>query len=426
MASTDKQTLSAANPAAEPLPRQIGRYRILGRLGAGGMGTVYRAEDPELHRIVALKLPRFDGPPQSVVVRVQRFQREAQAAAGIRHPHVCPIYDVGEHEGQPYVVMAFIEGESLAERLTRRGRYENPVQAVQIVRQILDALEVVHDHGIIHRDLKPSNILFDAGDHAILTDFGLARRTDDGAGLTSEGMVVGTPAYMAPEQADGRLQSVGPWTDLYSLGVILYQMLTGRLPFEGPPLKVMAEIIHARAPSPSLFRPDLDPGLCAIIRKATAPTVQERNQNAREFNRALAGWASSITAVTASQVPVVHLMYLKHGVRWSIAKMWRHWRVLVCALVCLLLGGGIGYGFRSPGASKPLHVGYVQGDIQLREANGIATEKCNGFKVECYDTFVVIYVDRKKEPTWTDNYVLTIPWSKIESLTLQPAAGAPK
>src|SRR6516165_8964084 len=185
------KTLSASDQAGGPIPAQIGRYCILGRLGAGGMGTVYKAQDPQLNRIVALKLPRFDGPAHGLVLRVQRFQREARAAASIRHPHVCPIYDVGEHEGQPYVVMAYIEGESLATHLARQGRYENPYQAVNLIRQVLDALETVHSHGIIHRDLKPSNILLDTAGRAILTDFGLARPTDDSEGLTSEGIVVG-------------------------------------------------------------------------------------------------------------------------------------------------------------------------------------------------------------------------------------------
>jgi serine/threonine protein kinase len=276
MLPTHDRTVSGSDQSQDHIPAQIGRYRILGRIGAGGMGTVYKADDPQLNRIVALKLPRFDGPAQGLALRVQRFQREARAAAGIRHPHVCPIYDVGEYEKQPYVVMAYIEGESLAAHLARQGRYENPCQAVTLIRQVLDALEVVHSHGIVHRDLKPSNILLDAAGRAILTDFGLARQTDDKEGLTSEGVVLGTPAYMAPEQASGQPRAVGPWTDLYSLGVILYQMLTGRLPFEGTALKVMAQIVHESAPLPSSWRPDLDPALEAVVRKAMARVLVQR------------------------------------------------------------------------------------------------------------------------------------------------------
>jgi serine/threonine protein kinase len=164
-----------ASEAAE-LPARVGRYEILGLLGAGGMGRVYKAHDPQLGRVVAVKVPRFDGPTGTQELRKARFLREARAAAAVRHPHICPIYDVGEEGGLPYVVMAFIEGESLAERLRTRGRYEDPRLAVALTRQVASALEAVHEHGIIHRDLKPGNILLDrAGTFAHLSDFGLAR-----------------------------------------------------------------------------------------------------------------------------------------------------------------------------------------------------------------------------------------------------------
>jgi serine/threonine protein kinase len=275
------------------IPARIDRYEIVGCLGTGGMGTVYKARDPQLNRVVALKVPRFDGPSERLVLRVQRFQREARAAACLRHPHVCPIYDVGEHEGQPYVVMAYLEGDSLAKQLAGQGRYEDSRQAVDVIRQMPDALEAIHSHGIIHRDLKPSNVVFDAVGQAILTDFGLARSMEDTEGLTSEGVVVGTPAYMAPEQAAGQIDHVGPWTDLYSLGVILYQMLACRLPFEGPALKIMAQILHDSPPLPSSLRPDLEPALEAIIVKAMAREPQNRFQSAQEFKEILARWPAS-------------------------------------------------------------------------------------------------------------------------------------
>jgi serine/threonine protein kinase len=276
-------TQTSPGAPAEPLPEQIGRYRILGRLGAGGMGTVYKAHDPQLDRVVALKLPHLLGPPRDRVQRAQRFQREARAAAQVWHPHVCPIYDVGEHDGQPYVVMACLDGESLAERLAGQRRFDHVGQAVALARQILDALEAVHARGIIHRDLKPGNIIIGPGNRAVLTDFGLARPENDTEHLTSEGVVVGTPAYMAPEQAGGESARVGPWTDLYSLGVVLYQMLTGRLPFEGPPLTVLTKILHDPPPPPSRFRPDLDPTLEGILLKSLAKEPGERYQTARPF-----------------------------------------------------------------------------------------------------------------------------------------------
>jgi serine/threonine protein kinase len=287
--TTDHPKVLSAG-SAQPLPDHIGRYRILERLGSGGMGTVYKAHDPELDRVVAVKLPRFDGPEQERAVRVQRFQREARAAAQVWHPQVCPIFDVGEHDGQPFVVMAYLEGQPLAQRLADERRYHDVNEAVILVRQILDALDAVHARGIIHRDMKPGNIVLDKTGRGILTDFGLARPEKDAEHLTSDGLVVGTPSYMAPEQAAGQSDQIGPWTDLYSLGVVFYQMLTGRLPFEGPALTVLAKILH-EAPVPLCsHRPELGGGLDTIVQKALAKNIKERYQHAREFSSDLDRW----------------------------------------------------------------------------------------------------------------------------------------
>src|SRR5262249_1294481 len=167
----------------EAVPQQIGRYRILERLGAGGMGAVYRAHDPQLDRVVAIKVPLFDVPRAQLALRIQRFQREARAAAQVWHPHVCPIHDVGEHEGQPFVVMAYVGGRPPSDRLAA-GRFEDAAEAVALTLQLLDALNAVHARGIIHRDLKPGNVMLDAAGRAILTDFGLARPERDGEHLT--------------------------------------------------------------------------------------------------------------------------------------------------------------------------------------------------------------------------------------------------
>jgi tRNA A-37 threonylcarbamoyl transferase component Bud32 len=284
----------------EGLPECIGRYRILKSLGAGGMGTVYKAHDPQLDRVVALKMPRFDAPAGERARRLQRFEREARAAAQVWHPHVCPIYDVGQHEGQPYVVMAYVEGQTLATRLAG-SRFEDLRQAADLALQLLDALGAVHARGIVHRDLKPSNILFDSAGRAILTDFGLARPEQGAEQLTSDGVVVGTPAYMAPEQAEGHVDEIGPWTDLYSLGVVLYEMVTGRLPFEGPPLTVLAKIIHDEPPPLSHLRTDVDPALEQVLLKALAKAPKDRYQQAHDFADALKG--SSLTTAASVALP---------------------------------------------------------------------------------------------------------------------------
>jgi hypothetical protein len=184
--------------------------------------------------------------------------------------------------------MAYIEGVSLAEKLTRQGRYEDPTQVVGLACQVLDALEEVHGRGIIHRDLKPGNIMLDLTGHAVLTDFGLARALEDTEGLTAEGVIVGTPAYMAPEQAAGEQERIGPWTDLYSLGVILYRVLTGELPFLGTAREVIAKILHQPARRPSDLRPGLPPNLEAVVLKALNKEPSDRFQSAQEFRAALA------------------------------------------------------------------------------------------------------------------------------------------
>jgi hypothetical protein len=235
---------------------------------------------------------------------MERFQREARSAAQIWHPHVCPIYDVGDHEGQPYVVMAYVEGQSLAGRLARGGRFEDVGEAVALVRQILDALEAVHAHGIVHRDLKPSNVMLDAARRAVLTDFGLARPENEAGRLTSEGVIVGTPAYMAPEQAAGQSDRIGPWTDLYSVGVLLFEMLTGRLPFEGPPLAVLGKILHEPPPALTGLRPYLDPRLESVLLRAMAKEPESRFQSARHFADALSALAIPTHSTTPFQPSV--------------------------------------------------------------------------------------------------------------------------
>jgi hypothetical protein len=272
------------------------------------MGTVYKAHDPHLTRTVALKVPRFDTPTHDQARLLERFQREVRSAAQVWHPHVCPIYDVGEQDGQPFVVMAYVEGQSLAERLAQHGRFEDVGEAIGLILQILDALGAVHGHGIIHRDLKPSNIMLDAGGRAVLTDFGLARPEAEAGHLTTEGSIVGTPAYMAPEQASGQIGRMGPWTDLYSVGVVLFQIVTGRLPFDGPPQAILGQILHNPPPPLSAVRPYLDVRLERILLQALAKEPEGRFRSAREFGdalRALAGAPTQAlpqTAVSAEEL----------------------------------------------------------------------------------------------------------------------------
>jgi tetratricopeptide (TPR) repeat protein len=229
----------AALAHQEPPNVQLGRYEIGPLLGRGSFGKVYRGWDPQLRRLVAVKIPRLGGllSPQET----ERFVREAQCAAGLQHPNIVMLYDLGQDEETPYLVYEYVPGESLAARLTQQ--HFTPRQAAELLSTLADAVAYAHQQGIIHRDLKPANVLLSPDDSQTvkISDFGLARRLDDHLTLTETGQILGTPAYMAPEQAKASRTSDAR-TDVYSLGVILYELLTGEVPFRGEPVMVLRQI----------------------------------------------------------------------------------------------------------------------------------------------------------------------------------------
>jgi serine/threonine protein kinase len=269
---------AAAPPRAgifDALPATFGRYRVTKQLGAGGMGSVYLAHDTQLDRQVALKIPLTAGAEGPNVK--ERFLREARAAANLHHAYICPLHDVGEINGIPYLTMAFIDGRPFSEVLRTQSTPFKPRTVAVLIRKLALALEDAHKHQVIHRDLKPANIMITARGDPIIMDFGLARRggTED-ARLTQAGAIMGTPAYMAPEQARGNLDEIGPACDIYSLGVILYEMLAGQRPFTGDGLTILAQLMKATPPAPSTHRPDVDPELEAICKRAMAKQVADR------------------------------------------------------------------------------------------------------------------------------------------------------
>src|SRR3954451_1842092 len=237
-----------------------GRYRLVGRLGSGGMADVWLADDTMLERQVALKFlhERFNQDEQFV----ERFKREAQSAAGLQHPNVVGVYDRGEWDGRHFIAMEYVDGATLKD-LIDRGLTVG--EALEIVRQILAGARFAHERGIVHRDLKPQNVMVDAEGRARVTDFGIAR-----AGvseITQTGSVLGTAQYLSPEQAQGL--EVGPPSDLYSIGVILYEALTGRLPFEADtPVAVALKQISERPRPPSELNPNVTPALDAVVLRA--------------------------------------------------------------------------------------------------------------------------------------------------------------
>jgi predicted Ser/Thr protein kinase len=273
--------------AAGDLPGHFGRYRILRQLGKGGMGAVYLAHDTELDRKVALKVPTFAAGASPELL--ERFAREARAAATLSHPNLCPVYDVGEWQGTRYVTMAYVEGRPLSE-LTRGGKPLPQQPAAALVRKLALAMHEAHKHGVIHRDLKPSNVMVTKKEEPVIMDFGLARRAQEDARLTRSGAILGTPAYMSPEQVGGDAGAVGPATDVYSLGVILYELLTGQLPFRGPVTAVLARIMTEEPPPPRSLRADLDPALEAICQKAMAKQVPDRYGSMRDLAAALTAY----------------------------------------------------------------------------------------------------------------------------------------
>jgi tetratricopeptide (TPR) repeat protein/class 3 adenylate cyclase/predicted Ser/Thr protein kinase len=286
--ATDAVGEDTAGPA---LPEQFGRYRLVSRLGVGGMGAVFLAHDTEVDRPVALKVPRFDA-GDSTLGR-ERFLREARSAATLRHPNVCPVYDVGVVEGTPYLTMAYIDGRPLhhwAAELPGRP----PTAVAGVLVTLARALDEAHRQGLVHRDLKPSNVLVDRRGEPVLIDFGLARRArPDEARLTTPGVMMGTPAYMPPEQVLGDLDAVGPASDIYSLGVILFELLTGRLPFTGTAsAAVTAAILREEPPAPSSVRTDLDPAWDAVVLRALAKEPARRWPSMADFADALAGFLS--------------------------------------------------------------------------------------------------------------------------------------
>lgn len=286
--SAAAEVAKIADSADPPLPQTIGRYEVRGLLGAGGMGKVYLVYDPSLDREAALKLPNVDAVCASLHA-TQRFLREMRAAARVQHPNVCPIFDVGEHNGAPYVVMAYVKGRSLAELLDQSWE---PLPAVRLIAKVGRALAAVHAVGLVHRDVKPGNILVDEAGEPYLADFGLARSVQQDDHLTNPGVRVGTPAFMAPEQVMGDVEAIGPATDVYALGMVLYRMLTGRLPFANSSAG-MTERLTKQPPSPRVFRTDVDVSLSATILQALAREPKDRHASAAGFVNALETWCES-------------------------------------------------------------------------------------------------------------------------------------
>jgi serine/threonine protein kinase/beta-lactam-binding protein with PASTA domain len=276
-----------------------GRYRVLGRLGIGGMATVYLAEDSSLGRKVALKVmaERYAEDGEFV----ERFRREAQAAARLNHPNIIAVYDRGEADGRPYIAMEYLQGRTLKQVIQKEGQLP-PERAIAIAMQVLAGLRYAHEHGVVHRDVKPHNVLVGDDGRIKVTDFGIAHAGDPQ--MTEVGSIVGTAQYLSPEQARGR--AVGPQTDIYSLGVVLYEMLAGRVPFEGDSSVAIAMQHVSDAPPPlQALAPDVPDSLALVVAHAMLKEPSQRYGSADEFGADLDRVRRGLVPVAATAVTSV-------------------------------------------------------------------------------------------------------------------------
>lgn len=320
-----------------PLPCVLGDYELLEEIGRGGMGVVFRARQLSLDREVAIKMILRDRLASEA--ERQRFFAEARATAQLQHPGIVPVYDVGEIDGRPYFAMQYLRGRTLME-LIATGQLDQR-EAARHVEKITRAVEFAHACGILHRDIKPSNIFVDSSGEARLTDFGLAKQSDNSESLTRTGVVLGTPTYMSPEQASGRMGELGPASDIYSLGSVLYHALTGRPPFTAKSaMDVLLQVLEQDPPNPRLIDPKIDRDLEMIVVRCLQKPPELRYASAQALGDDLAAYRKDepISARSGQFAQIVarwfrethHAPVLEN---WGLLWMWHS---LVLFIACVL------------------------------------------------------------------------------------------
>ncbi len=329
------------------IPADIGRYRILQEIGRGAMGVVYLGHDPKIDRRVAIKtVHRLDALPSEEAAEVRlRFTREAQAAGRLQHPGIVTIFDVGEHQDGYFIAMEYIEGDTL-ETHTRKDSLLPPASVVDLIAQACDALDYAHQHQVVHRDIKPANLMLVKGSRLKITDFGLAK--NPATSLTQEGILIGTPNYMSPEQVLGR--PLDGRADLFSLGAVLYELLTGVRPFAGESVTtIMYRIVHETPRAPRELRSDLPAGLGQVLVRALEKDPAQRFQSGAAFARALQQRAaqSGLAAAAVTARPTGETARrpripepLTAGANWRTRA--RGTIILVGALGAVVLAPGVG------------------------------------------------------------------------------------
>ncbi|MEO7333933.1 MAG: protein kinase, partial [Gemmatimonadales bacterium] len=355
--SYSRGILDAASPFARLAAALRERYLLDREVGQGGMATVYLAEDLRHHRKVAVKVLR---PELAASLGPERFLREIEIAAQLQHPHILPLLDSGDSDGFLYYIMPYIEGESLRTRLSSQGKLTIP-EAARILREVADALAYAHSRGVVHRDIKPDNVLL-SGRHALVTDFGVAKAVSEATGrqsLTTAGVALGTPSYMSPEQATADPRT-DHRTDIYALGAMGYELLTGRPPFVAPtPQEVLAAHV-TRAPEPvDQLRPVCPPGLASIVMKCLAKMPSDRPQSADELLVPLESFTTTSGGITPTDT------------RPSSAVMSSRRRLpIVAGLGLAVVAAGLWWAVR-PAGLAPLALGR---QTRITDAAGLESE----------------------------------------------------
>ena len=324
-------------PGVTSLPARFGDYELVEEIGRGGMGIVYRAVQRSLGRVVAIKmLLRRDLASHADLAR---FRSEAEAAARLDHPGIVPIFEVGEHDGQPFYSMRFIEGTTLAKRL-QAGPIP-PREGAMLLARVAEAVQAAHARGVLHRDLKPSNILIDTAGQPHVSDFGLAKRLEDDQTMTHTGAIIGTPCYMSPEQAAGSRGDVGPASDIWSLGAILYQVLAQRPPFQGSsPMDTLLAVLELDPPLPRSIDRQVDRDLELIALKTLQKPQDLRYASAGELAADLRAFLAgeSVAARRGGLLDVASrlLRETHHAVvleNWGLLWMWHSVVVLILSVI---------------------------------------------------------------------------------------------
>ena len=339
---------SVSTSTQAELPRRFADYELQQEIGRGGMGIVYKAHDPRLDRFVALKmiLRGEHASPEDL----SRFHREAQAAAGLSHRNIVPVYDVGEFEGNPYFCMKYVEGFTLA-NVVSKGPIPSR-KAAQLIETIALAVHQAHEQGLLHRDLKPANVLIDTEGEPVVTDFGLAKRVEGGASLTGTNAIVGTPSYMSPEQAQGSQATITPSADVYSIGAILYEMLTGRPPFQAANMvDVLLQVRSEDPVQPRLLNSKIDTDLELICLKCLEKRPEHRYRSAKELAEDLRRYLQSepVLARSSSFVYFVGRLFREtHHAPvmefWGSLWMWHALTLMVlCSITNVMYQAGVDF-----------------------------------------------------------------------------------